>query len=135
MHEVLQNVLAFVAGAVISCLLIMVIEAIGHKLYPVVLDTSDRKGLKIAIDSLPFAAFFFVELAYLAGSFAGGYTIGTLAARKDISISLGLGLMLTGFGVQNMNMIPHPLWFAILTTATYIPFSMFGCFVATKRIW
>lgn len=116
---------------VTASLLIALIQAIGHKMYPVP-DPSNKIAFKNAIKNLPLGAFFMVEAAYIVGSFTGGYVTAWVAATHEEQLSIGLGGMLTVFGFINLFTIPHPLWFAVLTTCTYVPACWTGGVLALR---
>lgn len=126
-YPLLQNVLAFVAGLAVSFVLVSLIEALGHRMFPLPdIDFNDFEQLKRAIKDMPLGAFLMVELAYVAGSFVGGYTTAWLSASHPVGIAVGLGVLLTLFGVQNLIAIPHPRWFAVLSTITYVLMTLLG---------
>lgn len=106
---------------------IFVVEAIGHKIYPVPGETVNTKeALRRFIKTLPIGALLTVELGYVIGSVSGGFVIGKMAVSNATQLAIGLGGLLTLFGIQNLVMIPHPTWFAVLTSVTYIPGTYVG---------
>ncbi len=117
------------AGLISAFIVIALVEMLGHSIYPPPegLDFSDTEQLKTHIDKLPFGALFFVLLAYWIGSFAGGLTLGIIASKKAVIFALILGGLLTIAGLFNLLDLPgHPIWFWILSLASYIPFTLFG---------
>lgn len=128
MPVVFDNALAFVAGVVVSCFFIAALEMFGHRMFPVPanVDYKNREQLKRMVKSLPLGAFLMVELAYLVGSLSGGYVVARFAATRHVQLASGLGVLLTLFGLQNLIAIPHPWWFAVLSSVTYTPVAYLG---------
>lgn len=126
------NILALLAGLLVSGLVISFVQWIGHYVYPVVgLDgNTSRDELKRKIAKLPFGAFIFVELAYILGSLCGGAVISLSASPELISRAATLlAFALTVCGVLNLLAIPHPLWFSIISTASFFPSVFSGVFL------
>lgn len=123
-----DNGLAFVAGMGVSCFFVAVLEMLGHSLFPMPANVNykDKEQLKRVIKKLPLGAFLMVELAYVVGSLAGGFVVARFASTRHIELACGLGFLLTLFGFQNLLAIPHPRWFAVLSTVTYIPLTYAG---------
>ncbi|MCK6524023.1 hypothetical protein L6R49_21660 [Myxococcota bacterium] len=113
----------FVGGALISA-----VQALGHRLYPLPgeLDMNDPAALAAVIAQAPVGALLMVELAYAVGCFAAGAVVTRLAPGRGLRLPLIIGGLFTGAGFMNMAAIPHPLWFAVLTTVTYVPMSVLG---------
>lgn len=128
MPAIFDNCLAFVAGIGVSCFFIAVLEMLGHRMFPIPANVNykDKEQLRSVIKNLPLGAFLMVELAYVVGSLAGGYVIARFASTRQAELACGLGALLTLFGFQNLLAIPHPRWFAILSTLTYIPLTYVG---------
>lgn len=124
MHPVLGNAFAFLCGLLVATVVIALIQSVGHRIYPVANPVAPYSFHHIM--SLPLGAFLFVELSYIVGSVLGGYAAAKIASSHKIHLAITLGVLLTLFGVQNLTVIPHPLWFAILSTCTYIPAAYFG---------
>ena len=112
-----RNAAAAVTGLVIAFVLIMLIEKLGHFIYPppADLDFSDPEALRPYIATLPFLALLFPMIAWVVATFAGTVVaskIGT-ANPKSFGIIVG-GLVLAGT-IANLVMIPHPLWFSLVS--------------------
>lgn len=128
MQIVFANGLAFVAGMGVSCFFVAVLEMLGHRLFPMPanINYKDKQQLSRVIKNLPLGAFLMVELAYVVGSMTGGFVVARFASTRHVELACGLGFLLTLFGLQNLLTIPHPRWFAVLSTATYIPLTFAG---------
>lgn len=60
--QLLRNILAIVAGVLIGAVVILVVQSIGHLVYPVSseIDLSDREAMRAFMASLPIGALLFV---------------------------------------------------------------------------
>ena len=54
-------------------------------------------------------------------SVAAGATVGRLSHDGHTRLSVVAGAVLTLAGFIHLAAIPHPVWFAVLSTVTYIP--------------
>lgn len=135
MRSILANALAYLAGLVASFCSVALVEMLGHQMFPVAgMSGKNKEELRRIVRSLPLGAFLMVELAYVTGSLSGGYVIARLAATHQMQLACGLGALLTLFGFQNLIAIPHPLWFAIVSTCTYIPMAYLGASAALRPL-
>jgi len=124
LRAVLSTLLALIVGSV----LISLVQSLGHVLYPFPgeLDLNDPEALAKVIAQAPVGALLMVELAYVVGCFAAGALVVRLAPGFGLRLPVIVGALFTVAGFMNMAAIPHPLWFAVLTTVTYIPMSVLG---------
>jgi len=126
----LKNSKGILVGLVVGFLVIGIIEAIGHFVYPMPANFNfeDKVFLKEFIHQLPLPAFLFIILAHGVGAF-----IGSLVANK-VSKSIGaigllVGLFFLSVTVLNLVLIPyHPIWFVI----TDILSTFIGAWLAFK---
>ena len=124
----MRNGLGFIAGIVVSFLVISLIQYLNHFIFPppAGLDPNNPDDVAAIVAQAPFLAMLGVEISYAAGSFLGGATIGKIASRRPVVLALGLGALLTVGNIVNLATIPHPLWMAILTTITFVPLTWLG---------
>lgn len=113
----IRNAGGVLAGLVIAFVLIWLIEKLGHTVYPppADLDFSDPEAIRPYLDTLPIFALLFPMLAWFIGTFTGslvGSLIGT--ARPLLFCAVVGGLVLAGT-IANLIVIPHPLWFSIIS--------------------
>jgi MFS family permease len=116
-------------GIMVANVLIFGVQSIGHKIYPPGIDLSQASPEKIEayIAGMPIGAMLMVWLAYAVGSIIGGFTVGKLGKQSfGIQGSYWVGGILTVLGLVNLVIIPHPMWFAVLTSVTYLPLCWFG---------
>ena len=124
----LSRIVAAVTGLAVSVLLIMAVQALSIRLYPppTGVDFADPEALARLMDQLPIGSLLMVELSYIAGSLGGGIAVSLVMRNREYRLAAIVGALLTAFGFLNLAAIPHPIWFAIVTTITYIPCSLLG---------
>lgn len=135
MNPIVRNVLAVVAGLVAGVGVIMLVESLKLMLYPPPpgIDYDDPEQLAEMMRNMPIGALLMVELAYALGSLTAGLVVGKLGATRQIGLALGVGGVLTLAGVATLVMAPHPIWFAIMSTLTYVPLAWLGAKLTTRR--
>ncbi len=135
MHVWLRGIAATAAGFAVGIVSIMAVQALGVLLYPLPpdLDLADPEALARVIRDAPVGALLMVEASYAAGSLAAGVTVGLLARRRAFLPAGVIGGLLTVAGFANLAAVPHPAWFAILSTVTYLPCALVGVLWVQRR--
>ena len=130
-----RRIAAVVAGLPGSVALIMAVQALGVRLYPPPpgTDFTDPAELAALTAQMPLGALLMVELSYAAGSLAGGALVGLVAPARTRGPLLVVGGLLTLAGFANLAALPHPLWFAVLSTLTYVPCVFLGAAAVARR--
>ncbi len=128
--------LAVIAGLVLGGVVVAAVQSLNYLLFPAPpgLDPHKPEDLAKLMAQIPLAALLMVELSYVAGSLVAGFVAGKIAARRPALVALILGVALTGFNLLNLAQIPHPLWMALLTTATFLPLTWLGGRLAAPRV-
>ena len=128
----IRSVLAVVAGIFVAVIVVVVVEAIGHAVYPPPSDIKlgDSEALQAIIAKLPVGAIAFVLVAWGLGSLAGGFIAATIAGRAQATHALIVGGIQMAFGILTMVIIPHPLWFVIASFAIVVPSAWLGARLA-----
>lgn len=132
----LRNVLAVLAAFFVGGLCVFAVEMIGHRVYPLPegVDPNDMKQIADYIKTAPPGSILFVLLAQSTGSFVGGVVTGLISRvnKTTTAIFYGvLGLIMAGL---NLALIPHPLWFAVLSILLPIPLAILGSRLASKSV-
>ncbi|NOU45444.1 MAG: hypothetical protein HOO86_00090 [Bacteroidales bacterium] len=120
----IRNILAILSGIVFGMLAIGIFESIGHTLFPVpqdIMQTAENQDTEALFALISPQMLLFVLLAYLLGSFFGGLITSLISKRIMSSIITG-GVIMLG-GVINLFMIPHPMWFILVSFVVFIPFA------------
>ena len=125
---------AVVAGLFGSVVLIMAVQAVGTWLYPPPpdIDFTNPEALAALMAQMPLGALLMVELSYVVGSLGGGVIVRLVSADRAAVQAVVLGGLLTLAGFANLAAIPHPLWFGVLSTVTYVPCAMVGALAVAR---
>lgn len=123
-----RKILAVVAGVILAGIVVFAVQAIGHRVYPPPegLDTKNIEAMKAYVATLPMGALLFVLVAYVLGSFAGGWLAAKIARTTQMHVPLTVGGVQLFFGIVNLLMIPHPAWFAVASVLVFLPSAYFG---------
>lgn len=122
MNTRLRLVLAAVAGVLAAFIMVAVVEALGHALYPPPpgLDLTDSARFAEYVRSIPVEAMVFVIIAWFLATLGGGLVAIVVARRRAVLLAgIVAGLLLAG-AVVNLLAIPHPIWFAFAGIAGII---------------
>jgi hypothetical protein len=108
-------VFGVVGGLGVGVVLIGLIESYAHKLS----STTDN-------------ALLLVLVAYIIGSFFGG-AVATLIDKsgKYLPALIVSGLLLLA-GLANFAMLPHPVWFMVISSLCYPVFAILGAWIVRK---
>lgn len=113
----MRKFLGILAGLAALIVVVWVVEAIGHSIWPPPsgTDLSDPAQLATLLDKIPFAAKLAVAAAWFLGAMAGAWAANAVARWAPagwIVVAIGIA-----FGVATLFMIPHPLWMQIAAVA------------------
>ena len=113
----IRNPIAVIAGLVIAFVLILLVEKIGHTIYPppADLDFSDPDAVRPYIATLPVFALLFPMFAWFIGTFVGSVVACLLGTARPIIFAGVVGVLVLAATIANLIVIPHPLWFSILS--------------------
>lgn len=115
MHPAVRVTLGVIIGALVAVGVVTVIEAIGHRVYPIPpdVDFSDLEQLKAYVVTLPVGALVMVIAGWIIGAFVGGLAGSLLARHRAVLISGIVGALMLCATIVNLVFIPHPVWMAI----------------------
>jgi hypothetical protein len=132
---IVRNILAVIAGFVVGSALISAVQYLNYQLNPPPpgLDPSKAEDIVKMMEGVTVPVLLMVEFSYLLGSLGAGFVSGKVAASRWKLWALVLGTAFTIANFVNMAQIPHPLWFAVLTTVTFLPLAWLGARLAVKR--
>lgn len=110
----LRKILAVVLGVLAAVVVILVVESLGHYLFPPPpdIDMTDREAVRAMAASMPAGAFLTVLAAWTLGALAGGVAAILVSPGRPWPAWVVAGVVLL-FAILNMAMIPHPLWMMI----------------------
>lgn len=112
-----RNIAAAFAGIVTAFALIMLIEKLGQIIYPPPpdLDFSDPEALRPYIATLPFLALLFPMIAWVVGTFAGTIVACKIGTANPLMFAAIVGGLVLAGTIANLIMIPHPVWFSVVS--------------------
>ena len=119
----IRYILGTGAGIVVAMVVLVVIDAVNHALYPppeavrVAAEKFDFPAIQKAfVEWLPHAprmALILSPVAWVAGSFWGALTATAIArGRSGIPAAIVGGLIFAGT-IMNLRSVPHPTWIAL----------------------
>ncbi|MCI4669607.1 MAG: hypothetical protein MRZ79_15845 [Bacteroidia bacterium] len=150
MSSRLRNILGLIVGLIIAFGTIMLIEGLGHQIFPPSeeilaaqgklskLDPQDREGRKEAMDAMqqamadylesaPFGAVEIILLAWLLAALFGSFVATTLTASHKLRYGLSIGGAVLLMTILNFVMIPyHPIWVILLVVLLIPLFAWLG---------
>ncbi|MCB9308248.1 MAG: hypothetical protein H6565_16755 [Lewinellaceae bacterium] len=132
MNPKVRTVLAVVAGIVVGGIVISAVEMFSPHHPPADLDFNDKDKVAEWIRSLPSSAFTIALLACFLGAVAAGWVANTIANAHRPALVAGFGLFAAG--VFNLIAIPHPVWFAIVSSLLYFAGAWAGGRMVQKTI-
>lgn len=112
-----RGILGVIAGIVAGVAITMIVEMIGHTIYPPPpgIDVNNPEALKTLIPSVPLGALIAVNLAWAMGVFAGSATAIFVAERQSWPAWV-VAVVLFAFALVTMTYIPHPDWMLLVAT-------------------
>ena len=131
----MRKIWPYVAGLGTAFIVILVIEAALHLIFPMPssANMNDAAAIDRAMRAMPVAAFAALLVAYVIGSFLGGLTAALASDGSSSTPSIVTGCALTIAGAANVFAMYHPTWFRVASLLTYLPFSYLGCLAARGR--
>ena len=133
MNPRFKAVLAVVAGLVTGSLLILVLELLSSERPPDGIDITDKVAMKAWIDTLPMKAFVILLLVYFLGAIAAGYVANVVARSTKYRPALIAGAGLLVSGIMNLIDIPHPMWFAVVSSLLFLAGAWVGGRIAIQQ--
>ena len=129
MHHIIRNVLSIFAGTFVAIVLIGLVQALAHSLYPPPpgTDFTDPQVLAELMMKAPVGALLLVLLYYAGGTFVGSAVAARLSHHEGpLRQGLFVGVLMLIAGVMNLKAIPHLLWFCIACMGVFILTGWFG---------
>ncbi len=111
-----RNIAAGVVGIIVAFVLVLVVEKIGHMVYPPPegLDFTDAEAMGDYIATLPIGAFLFVAGAWFVGATVGTCAACAIGTAKPMYLAVLVGGLVFIAASVNLVMFPHPIWFSVL---------------------
>ncbi len=122
----IRNVAAGVAGIVTAYMTIMLVDMLGHTIYPPPL------GLDFSDAGLPIGAFLFIMASPVTAGFTGTMVACYVGTTKPIFLATVVGGIVLAASIANFIFIPHPLWLSIATLIGIVASAWLAMLLATK---
>lgn len=121
-----RGVFAMIAGVVLAVILTMIVERIGHAVYPppTDIDFSDVAAMNEYVRNLPFGALVFVWAAWITGAFGGGLLACFIAKSRPFVFAAGVGGLILFATAYTLVTIPHPFWFSLCSVVGIVVSSL-----------
>jgi len=131
-----KNIIAGIAGVLIAGTLVILVEMVGHAVYPLPanLDFSNKEATGAYISALPLGALLFVGVACLIGALGGTFAACKLGRAKPEIYALVVGGFMLAATIANLVMIPHPLWFSITGVFVVVIAAWLGMRLGAKKV-
>jgi len=131
----IRSIGALIAGIVTAFALIYLIEMLGHTIYPppADLDFSDPEAIRPYIATLPIIALLFPMFGWFVGAFAGSLVADICGDAKPYVFAAIVGGLVLAGTIANLIIIPHPLWFSIISLLGIIASAWLATRIAVTR--
>lgn len=129
MNPIVKNILAVIAGLVVGSIVNMGIVMLSGSVIPPPEggDITTMEGLKATMHLFEPKHFIFPFLAHAVGTLIGAFVAAKLAATRNMTMALIIGVFFFVGGSINVSMLGGPLWFTVLDLAmAYIPMAYLG---------
>lgn len=126
---IVRNLLAVVIGAMVTGLVVMGVQMLGHQFFPATapMDPSNPEAMRTFVQSLSAGALASVVVAWTLGAFLGSIAAIKIAKSHHALLAwfvAGLALAMIGVTVWK---IPHPAW--MVAAGLVLPLLAVGCAV------
>ena len=132
MNPTIRSALVLFAGVVAAVLVVMLMDQVVGRVYPLPPDTDIRnpESLRQAIAGLPAGAFVLLCVGWALAAGVGAYVAARLATHARAIHGLIVALFVLVATLANLMRIPHPVW---MWPAAIILIPLLG-WVATKLV-
>ena len=132
--NLLKRIGAVLVGLLIAMVVIGLFEWGGMYIHQAPkVDYHDPKALADMMRDMPLSAFLWLLLGYAVASVSGGVVATLISGREKNLPAMIVGVVLTLGGLMNQTEIPHPMWFAVVSTLVYVPMAWVGYIVSKKK--
>lgn len=114
-----RNAAAIVAGVVVAFVTIMLIDMLGHMVFPPPegLDFSDPDAIRPYLATLPVGAYLFILASSVVAAFVGTLLACYIGQGNPAVFGGVVGGIVLAATIANFIAIPHPLWLSVSTLA------------------
>ena len=136
MPPFIRSLAAVVIGAIIAFGLIMAVQLVSTRLYPMPagLDPGNSEAMSRYIATLPVGGFLIVLLGYALGGLGGGFVAAKLAPKARFTHAGVIAILLIAASVLNLMSFSHPVWFWVANLAVVLVFPRIGALAAARSL-
>ena len=129
-----RSVLAVLVGVVLAGIVTLVIEALGHLVFPPPegMDPGDPESIRAFMDQLSVGSLLSVLVAWALGTVAGAWIASRIARRAHLTHGMIVGFLMLAGGIFNLATIPHPMWMTIAGVLLFLPSAYLGTRIAGR---
>ena len=129
----LRNLVAIVVGIVTAFVTVMLVDKVGHMVYPAPagLDFSNPDAIRPYLATLPIGAFLFILASSVIAAFNGTLVACFIGSGKARIFGSVVGGFVFAASIANFIAIPHPLWLALATLAGVVLSTLLAMRLAT----
>jgi hypothetical protein len=117
-----RNLAAIVIGVITAFVTVMLVDKIGHTIYPppAGLDFTNPDAIRPYLATLPIGAFLFILASAVVAAFAGTLIACFIGTARPGTFGAVVGGIVLAASVANFIAIPHPLWLSLATLSGII---------------
>jgi hypothetical protein len=132
MISALRSVSAIFMGFITGFVLIVALEYLGLKMYPLPsgTDPTDPVAMNAAMAAMPIGAMVMVLFGWAVGVIGASFVAAWFAQQLKGLHGMLIGLIFMGGAIMNMRQFHHPLWFWIVGVLLFLPAAYLGSSVA-----
>lgn len=133
--KILWNVLLVVLALFCGALVMMPIEAINNRIYPLPegLSTQDMEGMRKHIATLPTSAFILVWVSHFTGPLVATFLAARFAAYRSLIPASVIGVFYLITGVMVSLMLGATLFFVVIDWPLYPLATLLGITLGRQR--
>lgn len=113
----LRDILAAVTGVAVAIAVVLLAEELNHYIYPPPpgLDLNDPESMRSVVAQLPLGAFVLLLVGWALATLVGAVVAGRIGTAKAWTYPTVVGVVMLAGVASNLILIPHPLWFSIVS--------------------
>ena len=130
-----RNAGAIVAGVIVAFATVMLIDMLGHFVFPPPegLDFSDPDAIRPYLATLPVGAYLFILASSVVAAFVGTLLACYIGRGNPALFGGVVGGIVLAATIANFILIPHPLWLSISTLAGVVLITLLAMRLAPIR--
>jgi hypothetical protein len=128
-----RNFAAIVIGVITAFVTVMLIDKIGHLVYPppAGLDFTNPDAIRPYLATLPIGAFLFILASWVIAAFVGTLAACYIGTANPNLFGATVGGIILAKTIENFIAIPHPHWLSLATLAGIILSTLLAMRLAT----